>query len=57
MGGDQLREVPVTAGAAVVEWMLGVLLGGLWQLRFRVSSIFRAERIQQLYIYTTPPAM
>ena len=27
-GGDQLREAPVTAGAAVVEWKLGVLLSG-----------------------------
>ena len=40
----------MTVGAAVVEWKLGVLLGGSWKLRFCVSSRFRAERTQQLYI-------
>ena len=40
----------MTVGAAVVEWKLGVLLGGSWELRFCVSSCFRAERKQQLYI-------
>ena len=38
------------AGAAVVEWKIGVSLNNSGQLRFCVSSCFRAERVQQLYI-------
>ena len=37
----------MTAGAAVVEWKLGVLLGGSWNRRCCVSSRFREERTQQ----------
>ena len=42
-----MKHARVTAGAAVVKWKLGVLLGGSWNRRCCVSPRFREERTQQ----------